>query len=201
MIKISSSDLKKLSEATGTELGLPKKKARNAFDRLLDATEIMNEPGINDKIYFNDDSSICILEFRNIAFLSNNDLLRIDNREIYKFKMAWHHRVEELAGTTNLTEWNKTKNSPILVEFLYKTKNAQEYDPDAIVSAFKSTLDGLVKSQLLIDDKVENIPLIIPRQEKTKKENSLFIVLSKLDNVEKYYSNTFKKVINNFSKA
>jgi len=84
---------------------------------------------------------------------------------------------------------------------MYKTKNAQEYDPDAIVSAFKSALDGLVNSGILIDDKVANVPLIIPRQEKTKKENSLFIVLSKIENVERFYSETFNKVIKNFSNA
>jgi len=201
MIKLSARELEKLSKAMGTSIEIPEKKKRTAFDRLKDATDTMNEKGINDKIYFNDNFTICILEFRNIAFLSNNDLLRIDNREIYKFKMAWHHRVEELVKTTNLTKWNQTKESPILIEFMYKTKNAQQYDPDAIVSAFKSTLDGLVKSGMILDDKVEHIPLIIPRQEKTKKENSLFIVLSRLDNIEKYYSETFKKVINNFTKA
>jgi hypothetical protein len=200
MIKLSEKDLLKMAVNAGHNVQI-KKKTRNAFDRLNDATDIMNELGVNDKIYFNADSSICIIEFRNIAFLSNNDLLRIDNRDIYKFKMAWHERVHSLVQKVDLTAWSETKQSPLLIEFMYKTKNAQEYDPDAIVSAFKSVLDGLVNSGILVDDKVVNVPLIIPRQEKTKKENSLFIVLSKIGNVERFYSDTFNNVIKNFSNA
>lgn len=199
-MKINNKDLKSLMNATGQTIeGV--KKTRTSFDRLQDATEIVNQKGINDNIYFNEDYSVCILEFRNIAFISNNDLLRIDNREIYKLKMAWHTRVEELVKKVSLDKWEETKNHPILIEFMYKTKNAQEYDPDAIVSAFKATLDGIVNAGLIIDDKVSHVPLIIPRQEKTKKENSLFVVLSKIGNVERFYSDTFKKVINNFSNA
>ncbi len=182
-MKLTSSQVKKLTKSTG--IIFEKKKTRTAFDRLQDAIDIMNQKGVNDKIYFNDDYSVCILEFRNIAFLSNNDLLRIDNREIYKFKMAWHDRVDDLIKKIDISKWEDTKKNQILIEFMYKTKNAQEYDPDAIVSAFKSTLDGMVKSGLLNDDKVSDVPLIIPRQEKTKKENSLFIVLSKIGGVEK----------------
>lgn len=199
-MKLTNRDLKKMVQSSGQKIeGV--KTGRTSLDRLIDATDIMNQKGINDNIYFNEDYSICILEFRNIAFISNNDLLRIDNREIYKFKMAWHNRVEDLVKTINLLQWDETKKEPLLIEFLYKTKNAQEYDPDAIVSAFKSTLDGLVKSGLLIDDKVSHVPLIIPRQEKTKKENSLFVVISKIGNVKRFYSDTFNKVINNFSAA
>jgi hypothetical protein len=199
-MKINNRDLKSLMKSTGQNIeGV--KKTRTSFDRLQDATEIVNQKGVNDNIYFNEDYSVCILEFRNIAFISNNDLLRIDNREIYKLKMAWHTRVEELVKKVSLDKWEDTKKNPILIEFMYKTKNAQEYDPDAIVSAFKATLDGIVNAGLIIDDKVSHVPLIIPRQEKTKKENSLFVVLSKIGNVERFYSDTFKKVINNFSNA
>lgn len=199
-MKINNRDLKNLMKTTGKSIeGV--KKTRTSFDRLQDATDIVNQKGINDNIYFNEDFSECILEFRDIAFISNNDLLRIDNREIYKLKMAWHTRVDDLVKKVNIEKWEETKKHPILIEFMYKTKNAQEYDPDAIVSAFKATLDGIVNSGLIIDDKVSHVPLIIPRQEKTKKENSLFVVLSKIGTVERFYSDTFKKVINNFSNA
>lgn len=180
-------------------LDTKKIKKRTSFDRLKDAIDIMNSSNENDKIFFNEDYSACILQFHNIAFISNNDLLRIDNRYIYKFKMAWHDRVHCLIDKVDLKDWECSKNGQILIEFLYKTKNAQVYDPDSIVSAFKSTLDGLVNSGLIIDDKQENIPLIIPRQEKTKNENSLFIVLSRLDNVEKYYSTYFKGVVKKYT--
>lgn len=196
MTNLSMKDLAKLGiKIENTE----KVKKRTSFDRLKDAIDIMNSDCSNDKILFNQDYSACILEFHNIAFISNNDLLRIDNRYIYKFKMAWHNRVHNLTKNVDISEWEESKKGQLLIEFLYKTKNAQVYDPDSISSAFKSTLDGLVNSGLIIDDKVENIPLIIPKQEKTKNENSLFIVLSKLDNVEKYYSGYFKDVIKKYT--
>lgn len=197
MVKLTKKELEKLA-GLNTNI-VVKKKTRNSFDRLSDAVDIMRQDNSRDRILFNKDYTACILEFNNIAFLSNNDLLRIDNRYLYKFKMAWHDRVESLIKGVNLSEWEETKKGQILIEFLYKTKNAQVYDPDSISSAFKSTLDGIVNSGLIIDDKVENIPLIIPKQEKTKNENSLFIVLSKIDNIEKYYSTYFKDVIKKYS--
>lgn len=197
MVKLTKKELEKLA-GLNTDI-VVKKKTRNSFDRLSDAVDIMRQDNSRDRILFNKDYTACILEFNNIAFLSNNDLLRIDNRYLYKFKMAWHDRVESLVKGVNLSEWEETKKGQILIEFLYKTKNAQVYDPDSISSAFKSTLDGIVNSGLIFDDKVENIPLIIPKQEKTKNENSLFIVLSKIDTIEKYYSTYFKDLIKKYS--
>lgn len=197
MVKLTKKELEKLA-GLNVDIGV-KKKTRNSFDRLSDAVDIMKQDNSRDRILFNKDYTACILEFNNIAFLSNNDLLRIDNRYLYKFKMAWHDRVESLIKGVNLSEWEETKKGQILIEFLYKTKNAQVYDPDSISSAFKSTLDGIVNSGLIVDDKVENIPLIIPKQEKTKNENSLFIVLSKIDDIDKYYSTYFKDLIKKYS--
>jgi len=197
LVKLTKKDLEKLGNINNFT-DIPKKKTRNSFDRLNDAIDIMNSDNSRDRIYFNNDYSACIIEFNNIALLSNNDLLRIDNRYIYKFKMCWHDRVVNLLNGVDLKNWEETKKSQILIEFLYKTKNAQVYDPDSISSAFKSTLDGIVKAGLLVDDKIDNVPLIIPRQEKTKNENSLIIVLSKLDNIDRFYSNYFKDVLKKF---
>lgn len=197
MVKMNKKDLLNLIDLP-VDLK-PKKKQRDAFDRLEDALKIMNSDSSRDRVLFNSDFSACILEFQNIAFLSNNDLLRIDNRYLYKFKMSWNARIEKLLKGVDISEWNETKKGKILIEFLYKTKNAQIYDPDAIVSAFKSTLDGIVNVGILEDDKVDNVPLIIPRQEKTKKENCLVVVLSKLDNVEKYYTENFNNVLKHFT--
>lgn len=197
MLNVNKKDIEKLI-GSSSDL-LPQKKQRTAFDRLEDAIKTMKSDGSRDKILFNEDYSACILEFNNIAFLSNNDLLRIDNRYLYKFKISWNNRIENLLKGVDLSNWQETKKGKILIEFLYKTKNAQVYDPDAISSAFKSTLDGIVNVGILADDKVENVPLIIPRQEKTKNENSLIIVLSKLDNVEKYYTDNFKNVLKKFT--
>lgn len=194
VLKLSGKDLEKLGNIEGLN---EKKKKRTSFCRLKDAIETMNKSSEKDRVYFNTDYTVCILEFQDIAFLSYNDLLRLHNKDLYKFKMGWHDRIAKLLHDLNLEKWESMKKEPILVEFLYRTKNAQIYDPDAIVSAFKSALDGLVHAGLLEDDKVENVPLIIPKQEKTKGTNSLYIVLSKMPNIEEFYSDTFKMVINN----
>lgn len=178
-----------------------KNKKRTSIDRLKDATCTLKKYPVADKIYLSKDT--IILDFIDIALVSNNDLLRIDNREIYAFKLAWHERVANLLKGVDLSNWD-TKNHPVIIEFLYKTKNAKNYDPDSIVSAFKSTLDGLVCSGVLKDDTVEHIPLIIPRQEKynigekkLNKINTLTIVISPANELEKYYTDTFKKVLKN----
>jgi len=198
VLKLRGKDIEKLGNIEGLTNN---KKKRTSFCRLKDAIDTMNKTSENDRIYFNSDYTVCILEFQDIAFLSYNDLLRLHNKDLYKFKMGWHERIAKLLQDLNLEKWENMKKNPILIEFLYKTKNAQIYDPDAIVSAFKSTLDGLVHAGLLIDDKVENVPLIIPKQEKTKGENSLYIVLSKMPNIEDFYSEAFKMVINNKNKT
>lgn len=177
------------------------KKKRTSIDRLKDATATLKKFPVEDKLFLSGDT--IILDFKDIALVSNNDLLRIDNREIYSFKTAWHDRVSNLLKGVDLSNW-KTKENPVIIEFLYKTKNAKVYDPDSIVSAFKSTLDGLVCSGVLKDDTVENIPLIIPRQEKyivkdkdETKINTLTIVISPAYDITKYYTETFKKILVN----
>lgn len=202
MVKFNKKELEKLigvsKDLISNDLITTNKK-RTAFDRLNDAVKIMNSDNSRDKIFFNEDFSACIIEFHNIAFLSNNDLLRIDNRHLYKFKMSWNERLSSLLNNLDISNWNESKKGKILIEFLYKTKNSQIYDPDSIISAFKSTLDGIVNVGLLEDDKVENVPLIIPRQEKTKNENSLIVVMSRLNNVEKYYTDNFNNVLKAFT--
>lgn len=201
-VRLNSKDLKKLlADNKLPNDTISKPITRTARDRLNDAIDIMNAEGVDDKIFFNETHNICILEFQNIAFISNNDLLRIDNREIYKLKMGWHNRIEALVKGVSLEKWQRTKENKILIEFLYKTKNAQMYDPDAICSAFKAPLDGLVASGLIKDDNLDCVPLIIPRQEKTKNENSLYIVLSECPNIESFYTDTFKMVITKNNKT
>lgn len=190
---------KSVIEVISKEDVLNTKKTRTSIDRLKDATNILRTRPNVDKLYLSSDT--IILEFIDIALVSNNDLLRIDNREIYSFKSAWHERVLDLIKGVDLSNW-KTKDAPVVIEFLYKTKNAKVYDPDSIVSAFKSTLDGLVCAKILKDDTVEHIPIIIPRQEKyipkdkdDKKINTLTIVISPAHDITKYYTDAFKKIV------
>lgn len=176
----------------------PVKPKRTAIDRINDAVIIIEQYPNNDKIYLHKDT--LILNFEDIALISNNDLLRTDNRKIYVFKKAWHERVAHLLKNVDLSKW-KTKTVPVVIEFLYCTKNAKRYDPDSIISAFKSPLDGLVEAGVLNDDTVEDIPIIIARQEKSttcpirdKKINTLTIVISPVNDISRYYSEAFKKI-------
>lgn len=163
--------------------------------RLKKAISLIREPDSRDAVFFNEANDVCIIKLHRVAFISYNDLLRLDNRSIYPFKMAWHKRISGLFETVDMTKWIERNEEEKVVEFIYKTKNAQTYDADAIVSAFKSALDGLVEVKVLNDDNQSNLPLIIPRQEKAKGENSLFIVISSAGDIRRYYSDAFKKVI------
>lgn len=182
----------KISERLLSKKEKPKNDSRA---RLKKATDIIRESDSRDVVYFNENFDICIIKLYNVAFLSYNDLLRLDNRSIYPFKMAWHKRLADLFKTVDMDEWIKNNSDEKVIEFIYKTKNGQTYDADSIASAFKSTLDGLVDVKILADDKESNLPLIIPRQEKAKGENSLFIVISCAGDINRYYSETFKKVL------
>src|ERR1044071_1080277 len=107
---------KKAIEIVNKEDILNIKKTRTSIDRLKDATNILRTRPNVDKLYLSTDTMI--LEFIDIALVSNNDLLRIDNREIYSFKSAWHERVLDLLKGVDLSQW-KTKENPVVIEFLY----------------------------------------------------------------------------------
>lgn len=203
-LRLSDKDFKKIMEKSKTiikpetkdkEVETIKKKY-SPKKRLNDAIDLLkHNTTTNDKIYFNNDYSECILEFNNITLLSFNDLLRNDNRHLFSFKKNWEKRILDLLSYKNITAWDKTKNGPIIIEFLYKTDKF--VDPDSICASFKYPLDGIVKAGLLFDDNNNHVPLIIPRQEKrSEKFDSLIIVLSPLNNIEKYYTEAFKTIIN-----
>lgn len=193
-IRISDRDLKKINLTNKDNKDKVIKKS-NPKKRLENAIDLLKKDEKNeDKIYFNKDFSICVLELKNVTLLSFNDLLRNDNRHIYGFKKTWEKRIKDLVFMKDLSQWNETKKNPIIIEFLYKTDKF--VDPDSICAAFKYPLDGLVRAELLIDDDNTHIPLIIPRQEKrVEKKDDLIIVLSSLSDINKYYTETFKTLI------
>jgi hypothetical protein len=180
------------------ELGFTiQKKPRNSYDRLESSIEIINNNGKNDKISIDDDSKFCVIYFENINLLSYNDLLRLDNRKIFKLKKAWHKRIKKLTENISLKHWDNSRG--FILEFLYKPKHGLFLDADAITASLKATIDGLVHSSLLKDDNNNFVELIIPRQEKqdvSKKYSELSIVISPVDSLSKIYSENFKKIIN-----
>lgn len=189
----------KLSNKELINLGIiDKKKYSTPFDRLQKAIKIMKENGKNDQLIFNKEKKIIILKIENMKILSNNDLLRNDNRKIMTYKKLWHKRIKELTSKYDLSEWESFKKLPLILECLYETRSGKFMDPDAITASFKSPLDGLVESGIIFDDKIKNIPLIIPVQQKNKENrDDLTMVLSPAEDIQKYYTNFFKFCLEN----
>jgi len=189
-INLTREQLKKL----GVEVSV--KKYTTPYERLQKAIKTMEMSKKDDEIFFDIENKSCALILKDIKLLSNNDLLRNDNRKINKFKKLWHQRIFSLVNKNYLEEWDLIKENKMILECLYKPNHGKFMDPDAISAAFKAPLDGLVESNLLIDDKIKHLPLIISKQEKNKeKRDDLVLVLSVADEIEKYYTNFFKKII------
>lgn len=189
-IKLTQEQLRKF----GVEV--TKKKYISPFERLQNAIIIMEKSKKEDEIYFDLKNNSCALILKDIKLISNNDLLRNDNRKINKFKKLWHQRIVDLVEKNYLNEWDNIKENKIILECLYKPSHGRFMDPDAVAAAFKAPLDGLVESGLLIDDKIKHLPLIIPKQEKNnEKRDDLIMVLSSVNNIEKYYTSFFKNFI------
>lgn len=192
-IKLNKKDMKKFNINT-----VDIKKNDTPKDRLQRAIEKVSKNNYKDKIFFNEDFSVCILEINDTALLSNNDILRVDNRALNKLKKAWHNRIVSLVKNKDIKQWESIKSKQILVEILYRPSSGKFLDPDAISAAFKAPLDGLIEAKLINDDNLNHVPLIIPRQEKSliKGETQLIIVLSELKDINKYYSSFFYSLIN-----
>jgi len=189
-LKLSPEQLKKMG------IELPQKKYVSPFDRLKNAICIMENSKKDDEIYFNIKEKFCILILKDIKLISNNDLLRNDNRKVNKFKKLWHQRIVNIVKDNYIKDWDNFKSEKMILECLYKPSHGKFMDPDAISAAFKSPLDGLVEAGLLVDDKPKYLPLIIPRQEKNnEKRDDLIMVLTSIDDINKYYTNTFKNFI------
>lgn len=192
-LKLKQSELNKILKKTGGE---PQKKQRNNSDRLEDAISLLKELKTDDKIYFNEDSTKCMLEFSNVLIISMNDSLRLGARRMSEYKSLWHNRVEKLVKKEVLKRWKNSKEEKILIEFLYESKTKAFMDYDGRMGAFKAPLDGLTESGMIYDDSQEHIPIILGMQTKspTGKPN-LKIILSVEKNPDRFYSNEFLEII------
>ena len=107
--------------------------------------------------------------------------------QTYQFKTV-NYSVSQKNAKGEWSKWSKTLPTELLINL----------DRDKHRFVVYSEIIQLY-SILKYEDKVENIPLIIKKKKKTKNENSLFIVLSKIDTIEKYYSTYFKDLIKKYS--
>lgn len=195
-LKLSNKDLKKLlSKNNIKDIEVEKTSKRSGEDRLKDAIELLSSFDTDDKIYFNKDSTKCLLEFNNILLISNNDSLRLGARKMTKYKTLWHERVKKLVSSEALKEWESSKEKTILIEFLYEVKANRFMDYDGRQAAFKATLDGLTEAGLIYDDSEEHIPLILGKQKKSSNGTcNLKIILSVEDDFDRFHTEEFLNI-------
>lgn len=196
-IKIKTSDLKNfLNKNEIDSLKLNEKVKNPQNETLKKAVEKLSSIKTNDAIYLNEDSSKCILVFKDIFLISNNVSLRLGARKMSKYKKLWHDRVSVLVTDSILKKWNYDPTKKILIEFCYEVKgNFMDYD--GRMAAIKSTLDGIIESKLIDDDSSKYLSMVLGKQQKTKDGNAnLIIMLTKDDNEDSHYSEDFLRFIN-----
>ena len=186
-MKMSEKDFKSLSKGK-------KKKPRTCYDRLNEAVKTGFDFK-NDKIILSEKS--IVLNFKGVALLSHNDILRIKFDVMYRYIKLWKERVAYLVEQVSLNEWEKNKVKKLKIEFLYTTKNKQCLDYDSTIGAVKFVIDGLTESSVIFDDSIEFVPVVLSRQKQTKEENSLIVVITPIEEqeYEKYFSEEFKKLV------
>lgn len=195
-LKLSNKDLKKLlSKNNIKDIEVEKTSKRSGADRLKDAIELLSSFETDDKIYFNKDSTKCLLEFNNILLISNNDSLRLGARQMTKYKTLWHERVKKLVSSEVLKKWKNSKEHTILIEFLYEVKANRFMDYDGRQAAFKAPLDGLTEAGLIYDDSEEYIPLVLGKQKKSSNGTcNLKIILSVEDDFDRFHTEEFLNI-------
>ncbi len=197
--KISNKDLNNLLSKRGAkavDLEEPKKKRRTCIDRMNTAKDLLSELKTDDKIYFNKDCSVCLLEFNNVRLISNNDALKLSSRKMSAYKRLWHERVMKLVSKEVLEKWKESKEEKIKIEFLYEVETSNFMDYDGRQAAFKAPLDGIEEAGLIYDDSEKYVPLILGRQKKTATGHpNLKIMLSVEKDPDRFYSDDFRKLL------
>ena len=196
-INISKNELnkflkrKKGDNSNSKTLDIVEKKKNNP---LKNAINLLKDFETNDKIYFNSDSTKCMLEFENISFLSLNISLRLGALKIEKYKSLWKTRVEKLVTKQALERWGDSSNNKILIEFLYESKTASFLDYDSLIASFKPALDGIESDKMIKDDSQKYVPLILARQHKSPDGiPRLKVMLSYIKEIDSFFSEDFLK--------
>lgn len=140
-----------------------------------------------------------IFKINDIEILNLNEMFRIDFRRLDSYKINHKNRIISLISKNfpNLTKENPffERNNELVLEILYY-KNSKLLDYDGSVSCFKFLIDGLTKSHVIFDDNYNNIKLVLVKQIKSENnQNDLYFVLKKIDNVDSYFSDESKKII------
>lgn len=185
--KGKKNSIKRSSSGEGSSSSYQKIKER--FDEAI----YKNNYSFEDKIVFNNNGEI-ILEFFNVDIVTNNVLLRVHNKDIYKYKKSWEKRVIKLFNKLSNEEKEKWDNSlSFSLEFLYSIPKKNFQDIDGLNAALKPVIDGLVLSGIIKNDKQENVPIQIPYQ--IVGNGVLRIVIKPILDINYYFTGTFKKIM------
>lgn len=164
---------------------------RTSFDRLNSAID-SNKFTFDDSLEIDVDYSQCVLRFDGASLVSNNDLLRLDNRDIFKYKKSWERRVKKLVTDDLIENWNKNWEGMVKIEYIY-SRMGNFLDLDGMSAALKAVIDGLVVSGLLVDDGQAEIPIQLPYQ--VKGESFLALVITKIDDPMDFFSDKAKSLM------
>lgn len=188
MVKLSQKDLNRININQDSN---KEKKQKTPMDRFYSIIDF-NQNDTLDTINVTKDK--VIINIKNIKLLSNNDMLRIDNRKLTRYKNQCKDRIKNLVNKIDINEWqNNSKNKKIKLEYIYAPSHGKKMDTiDGISGAFKYLIDGLTLSNLIIDDSDEYLPVAISKQ--FKGSNEIFILLTLIDNIDNYYSPEFKRL-------
>lgn len=188
-MRINEKDLNKLNIKNNQ-----KKKPKTYYDRLNEAIKT----GFcfkNDKIQLKE--KVLIIDLNNVYLLSHNDILRIHYKKLYPYIKLWKDRIKHVVEKVNLKSngWKIKENYKYKIEVLYTTKNSNYLDYDAVISASKYIIDGLIVSGVIEDDSIDFVPVILSKQNKNKEKNAIKVVVSQISEEEymSYYSEEFKK--------
>lgn len=188
---ISASDYNSLNKKTKSSNTL--KKTRTYYDRLNDAIS----SGFSfKKDEYKFENETLIFSFLDVAILSHNDILRINFKKLYPYIKLWKERVKNTASKIPESQSDYFLNKEVKIEFLFKTKTEKKLDYDSSVACSKFIIDGLVESNILIDDVVDIVPLILTKQIKNKiKENTIIVIISEVNQL--YMENLFSETLKN----
>lgn len=187
MIRIKKNKLKKIIKKEDKKnFKSPKEKMEEIITNYKDNS--------SDYCYFDDSQFVIVL--KNIRLLTNNDLLRIDSRKVTPYKNFCKNRIKNAIKEKDISKWKKaTENKKLKLEYIYMPSHGRKMDNiDGIIGAFKFLIDGLTINKIIKDDSEKYIPLAFPKQRKGN--NEIYILLTIEENEEKYYSESFKNLIN-----
>jgi hypothetical protein len=185
MVRLNKNQLKSLNLSQDPT----KKKQKSPMDRFYSVVDF-NKNDEEDSIVISNDK--IIINLKSIKLLSNNDLLRIDNRKLTKYKNQCKDRIKNLVNYNAIKKWKESsENKKIKLEYIYAPSHGKKMDTvDGITGAFKYLIDGLTLSGLIKDDSDEYLPVALPKQ--FKGNNEIYILLTLIENIDDYYSKEFK---------